>query len=1137
MSAIVFGGRQKEPMRGGIRGRIAPGQLTPTDLLKLLDTLHDFWFTERHGNAGQARIIRGIINNVYSQILGFPVANLDPAGEHDDVTVGFKNLSTIGGRARIAGKLSDFENKVREFLAEKYPMEVRAAGRMSLTYDEVLADMNTDGHPILTALRAKKDSQGTIDLNNGARPIKSLSAAERSSIAEFILRYLFAGASEATENPTINMPRGITYDMSPGRVDDVFTNIDQVYNALYPTNFADSAGTSLQSARNRYVWPDTARLRPPSRLPFAWAPAPALGMQPDYVAESNIYTEGEVEFRIVDRGYSHKNPYGFNVRLLIAAVPGCWENKPLDFPFSPAQTTGPSVTYLCNIMEEMERAKSDSTAAERLVSTGGTNSKVLSLQPLVNWVYSLPFGRCRTAAANLVQRIALDWKREGDYGQMRAPTTNDLNCSGDILAAEASKVNQKRGTFWQHSDHIVVTRYPAPGGVDDGLGPARDFRYWAEGSLERLQTISDVLSPPRSGFNYMLGQFNSIAANGILSDRGDEPHKSNLLTAITGAKAGGHNTVEAYLEGAITFRPIYSEVLSSALIRILASQRANRALRVNTEVGAQNIPTPADVRTIRTLSETTPEAIQPQLNAPGSQLAALRTQLEMGLASLPTFLNLTFSRGPPPAPGTLGPIKRDSMLLKSTASAEQAYVASKATNLMFDFSAADVAPVTAAYRKLANILFFGRYNPDRETPAQASVRYEAFADLREKLDAFISYAGDDVVAPAFEMAPLLAGITLPQRGLTQPPRPRQDPVSQTIVNPTWKNWTEWFMSCYYIQELTGAEMRTFVVSLPEVMMCFTNLTPPASDLRAEIPPRAPAGGGGHVQTGGAAVAQSYELGERFRRICSRAVRDVNSVITTVALNAPAQAAPPAIKVLKAASDMHAALQETLEEIAIQWDADVDDISTNCQEEYREPYESSIVTELIQCILSCRSSQSVVGPPTLADPRFVLLREPRNQPLAQEVIGILTATATASVLVDLDMYLLIFLSMLEDVLTDNDGGSTYFAGFSRTPQGGRVFGDPPRLFGTDEWNALLVPIQTALRTFVNRDGLTGLPIIAEAVRGPVKSGTMGSLAPAPAASMEEDAQPPARLPRRPGMFQGPYGKGRKTHRRRRLPKLI
>jgi len=101
----------------------------------------------------------------------------------------------------------------------------------------------------------------------------------------------------------------------------------------------------------------------------------------------------------------------------------------------------------------------------------------------------------------------------------------------------------------------------------------------------------------------------------------------------------------------------------------------------------------------------------------------------------------------------------------------------------------------------------------------------------------------------------------------------------------------------------------------------------------------------------------------------------------------------------------------------------------------------------------------------------------------------------------------------------------------------VFGDPPRLFGTDEWNALLVPIQTALRTFVNRDGLTGLPIIAEAVRGPVKSGTMGSLAPVPAASMEEEPLRPAGLPRRSGMFRGPYGGGRKTHRRRGLPKLI
>ena len=1136
--SLVFAGRRTQPLQeGGIRPLIPPASLTPSDLLKLLDTLHDFWFTERHGNAGQAVIIRGIINDVYRRILGFAVAEpLDAAGEHTDVTVGFQGLTKIGGRARIAGKLSDFENKVREFLAEKYPMEVRAAGKMSLTYDEVLADMNTAGHPILTALRAKKDSQGTIDLNNGARPIKSLSAAQRSQIAEFILRYLFAGADEAGENPVINAPRGITYDMSPGRVDDVFTNIDQVYNALYPTNFADSAGTSLQSARNRYVWPSPP-LTPPSRdttvgplSPDTVPPLPA-NRRPDYIAESNIYTQGEVEFRIVDKGYSHKNPYGFIVRLLIAGVVGRWGATILDFPFSPAQTTGPSVTYLCNLMEEMQNViNSGGASTASSVSTGGTSSKVLSLEPLITWVKTVTSGEARRDAAYLVQRIALDWKREGDYGQMRAPAAGDLNCSGDILAAEASKVNQKRGTFWQHSDHIIVTRYPLVGAVNDGLGPARDFRYWAEGSYEKLQTISEAAG---TGFNYMLGQFNLIAGSGVLSDRLDEPHKSNLLTAIAATKAERHTTVEAYLAGTTNFRSQYSDVLSSALIRILASQRAKRAFDVNNEIAAQAgrlASVQGYVPVVRDAANTEPSAMDAlntqyvaQAVAPApANLFQLREGFDTLLAGLPTFLNLTFSRGPPPAPGTPGPIKRDSSLLKSTATPAAAYVASKATNLMFDFSAADVAPVTAAYWKLASILFFGRYNPDDEKPAQAAVRYSAFADLREKLDTFISYAGDDVVPPG----------ALPEPDITLPTRETR-PLAPTAAGSTWKDWTEWFMSCYYLPDLTGAEMRTFVVNLPEVMMYFTNLTPPASDLRATIPPVAPpARGGERVQTGGAAVTQSYELGERFRRICSRAVRDVNSAITTVA--PPPLPPPSAIKVLEAAPGIHAALQETLEELAIQWDADVDDIRDNCEEEYGEPYQPSVVTELIQCILSCRSSQVVVAWPTLDDPRFVKLSEERNTALAAETIGILSAISTAFGLVGLDMYLLIFLSMLEDVITDNDGGSTYFAGFSRTGQGGRIFyAPPPRLFGTGEWDALQTPIQLALRTFVNQNGVTGLPIIAEAVRGPVKQGTMGSAGPE---GMEEEAalrRSPRGLPFVPGQYR--YG-GRKTHRRR-LPKLI
>jgi hypothetical protein len=1099
-------------MRGGIRRpQIAPGQIAPSDLLKMLDTLHDFWFTERHGNAGQAVIIRGIIDRVYHEILGFNVArdlNL-VNGEHTEVTRGFEDLTRIGGTARVAGKLSDFENKVREFLAEKYPMEVRAGGKMSLTYDEVLADMNT-GNPILTALRAKKDSQGTIDLNNGARPIKSLSSAQRSQIAEFILRYLFASDSREAENPIINSPRGITYDMSPGRVDDVFTNIDQVYNALYPTNFADSAGTSLQSARNRYVWPSSP-LTPPSRPPFAWAPAPAPGMRPDYVAESNIYTEGEVEFRIVDKGYSHKNPYGFIVRVLIAAVPGCWENKTLDFPFSPAQTTGPSVTYLCNIMEEMNRALTPG-AVVQAVSTGGTSSKVLSLQPLVNWVYSLPVGQCRNAAAFLVQRITLDWKREGDYGQMRAPAAGDLNCSGDILAAEASKINQKRGTFWQHSDHIIVTRYPPAGGVDDGLGQARKFRYWAEGSIEKLQTISEAAG---TGFGYMLGQFNLIAANGILSDRLDPAYKSNLLTTIAATKTGGHITVEAYLAGATNFRSQYSEVLSSALIRILASQRAKRASVVNTEIATQVgrlESVQGYVPFIQQAANTEPpamEALNTQYMAQAAQAVAgapanlfqLREGFDTLLAGLPTFLNLTFSRGPPPAPGTLGPIKRDSLLLKSTANAEQAYVASKATNLMFDFSAADVAPVTAAYWKLASILFFGRYDPASEKPAQAAVRYAAFADLREKLDTFISYAGNDVGAPGILPPP---AITLPQRASrTEPLPPSPAPAS---VDPTWKDWTEWFMSCYYLQDLTGAEMRTFVVNLPEVMMYFTNLTPPTGAPAA--PPAAPpAGGGERVQTGGADDSQYIDLGKLLRAVCARSARDVNGVLS-LAVEAGVQTAGiPCEQIIGQAGPVYlGAMQSTLEDVAIDWTAGVDNITNESLGDYGVAYMPTPTTDLITCILLMRSSQSGLGFELLSGGQFPsLTTDPRTAPVVSFIIGILTAVDG----VQRDVRILIALTLLDKWFSGNYWETTYFGNF---PPRDPSFPRAPASFSAADWGYLPTVVQTAIQGAPVIQ-INTLPPPAPVVAAPIPLASLGVLG-----------------------TRGQRRGGRKTHRRR-LPKLI
>jgi len=1084
MPSVLFEGNA----RGGLRSVVPnprPPALTaiqflqqlPNEhaviLLKLMDTIHDFWFDSRHGNAAQTPIIRSLINDVFNKVIGTPITS-DPRGESGSTADTFNALTTIGTKARVSGALSNFERNTADFLADKWPVQFRSAGRLDLTYDDILQDMAAGppsglrGGPILQELRRKKDMQGIIEINNGnGRPIKSLDTSQRNTVAEFILRYLFPADDAATENANINKPRGISYDMSPGRVDDIFAGIQQTYNALYPTNFADSAGTSLQSARNRYVLPNLGSMLTP--------PSPDADDPNTYTAASNIYTQGEVLMQIVSNGYSHKNPYGFTVRIQIAA--GAWgPGIVLNFPFSPTQTTGPSVTYLCNIIEAMEDAKrSLAGAVAPVVNTSGTNSKVLALQQLVQWVYGKPTGGERAAAAYLVQRIALDWKREGDYGQMRAPNDDDLTCSGDILCAEARKANQKRSGFWQHGDNIVVFRFPIGAGDSPNRAMAKEYRYWAESNLSRLQYLALVSQAPAT-ITDARDAFIRAAMTGVSSIPSFQTRVNDLIPLM---QSGSVPADPATLRDG-QLRIIYQNLMSTALLRVLAGERANKAISAATEIGSEGLRSisPQDVRFIEQLSQ------QVIPNDPVGPLdpswEPFRMRIDSAFDSSPTILGLTFSRD------------KNNNLVTSTSIFQTGTdkFAQRATSVLFDFSIAPVDAVAHAYTKLVGIIFGSRY-PPIESAAIKSVRWTAFNELRDKLESFGEYLG----------------------------------------SPAWTGALKAFLDPYYRQDLTVGDMQMFVSTLPQVLMMQTPRpegVPPAGGARSAPKPSAQFSVPRPVR-----VLQYIDIGQRFKAICARAAQDVNAVISALPVG------QLGVYDMIIAGGGGNVLLETLEYLAVEWESFIRELESD--QEY--PYESSATEQLISFLFSLRSSVRLGAVAAGAvDPtfeafgeRFPLLASERGVVIPTNMLGYLTPTGLppddTTGPMRTDVMIVIVLAMADKAFSESSGGFTYFGNFP--PPG--VFINFGITMSTADWNNVPALLQSAALS-VNQPAFP-LDRGYKNVYTDLSGASKPPRASLPSVSPLKAPEPGRRF------YASPFRKarertqgGRKTHRRR-LPKLI
>ena len=291
--------------------------------------------------------------------------------------------------------VSDIENRVMKYFSMKYAPFNGVEVRMS--FDEILQNwrFNNDWNTYSEKIQNLSD---VVEIVGNGRSVKSLTDEERGILGFFILAYM---------NPTVQPATdvGFTFDMAPRDIGKIFARFNQVYNAIYPQNIADSASTSFSSlqGRNRFFKADGS------------PGGTAIG--PKVIVNSNLFTWNTHTIEFIDQGFGPQNKFGFQI--------GITDNNTGAkhvLQFGKGQEQGPPVNYLMDMI-----------ASQRIQGEVPKISTAVRLPP------TLPFN----------SRLLFDLKRMGDHEQMRVD--NAYGVTGDRLAAVYRRALRKPGIYHSFS--------------------------------------------------------------------------------------------------------------------------------------------------------------------------------------------------------------------------------------------------------------------------------------------------------------------------------------------------------------------------------------------------------------------------------------------------------------------------------------------------------------------------------------------------------------------------------------------------------------------------------------------------------------------------------------------------------------
>ena len=372
--------------------------------LAFFDSIHDFWRERKTVSVeddddvidvplDRLNLVRA---NLESTIAGY----LGTAGNIGAIL----NTSTNGAITSV----SDIEDRVIKFLSMNFsPFNGQSA---KITFDEILRDWIFIGGQwgaYRDRILALPDN---LQIVGNGRSVKSLSDSERGSIGFFILAYM-----EPSVQPGTGGSVNFTFDMAPRDIGKLFMRFNQVRNAIYPQNIADSAPTSFSAlqGRNEFFKADGA---PGGDVKGA-----------DHTVRSNLFSVREgYEIRFVDNNFGRDNKFGFSIVIKHKDQFGV--EKEYTIPFGRrddggSTEQGPPVNYLMDI-----------------IASGSIAGKTPILGTAARLPSTLPYS----------QNLMFDLKRMGDHEQMRVD--GPYGVTGDRLAYVYRRLLRKPAIYHSHTE-------------------------------------------------------------------------------------------------------------------------------------------------------------------------------------------------------------------------------------------------------------------------------------------------------------------------------------------------------------------------------------------------------------------------------------------------------------------------------------------------------------------------------------------------------------------------------------------------------------------------------------------------------------------------------------------------------------
>lgn len=363
--------------------------------LAFFDSIHDFWPERKTKSALAEADDDDFIDMPADRIDAVHTTLVKDGAQYLGTSpTSIDDLLTNATNGAISS-VSDIENRVMKYFSMNYaPFNTQ---EVKMSFDEIIQNWRfNDNWPEYSA--KIQNLSDVVEIVGNGKSVKSLTDEERGILGFFILAYM---------NPTVQPATdvGFTFDMAPRDIGKIFARFNQVYNAIFPQNIADSASTSFSSlqGRNRFFKADGS-------------PGGATVGAP-VIVNSNLFTWNTHTIEFVDQGFGPQNRFGFSISIT--------DNKTgakHTLQFGKGQEQGPPVNYLMDMI-----------ASQRIQGETPKISTAVRLPP------TLPFN----------SRLLFDLKRMGDHEQMRV--SNAYGVTGDRLAAVYRRALRKPGIYHSFS--------------------------------------------------------------------------------------------------------------------------------------------------------------------------------------------------------------------------------------------------------------------------------------------------------------------------------------------------------------------------------------------------------------------------------------------------------------------------------------------------------------------------------------------------------------------------------------------------------------------------------------------------------------------------------------------------------------